>query len=111
MEQQASGQITVAAVASGYPLSSSTEYNADHSVHRARLDYPTPREGSQAWCAGTSDINQWLQVNFIEPRLVTAVETQGRGDYDQWVTRYVVKHSVDGINWYIVDGAHEFVGN
>ena len=38
-------EVSVAAVASGYPVSASSEWDANWSPHRARLDYPTPRVG------------------------------------------------------------------
>lgn len=30
---------------------------------------------------------------------ITQVATQGRQDYDQWVTRYTISSSVDSTHW------------
>jgi hypothetical protein len=30
------------------------------------------------WCSGFADQNQWLQVSFMQPRIVTAVSLRGR---------------------------------
>jgi len=32
---------------------------------------------------------------------ITKVDTQGRHDADQWVTRYLLSSSLDGIHWQI----------
>ena len=70
-----SGDMSVAAVASGYPVYASDEWNSAHGIHRARIDYPKPRQGSQSWCAGKNNKSQWAGVDLVEPKLVTAVET------------------------------------
>ena len=44
--EEAAPEQKIAAVALGYPLSSSSEWNSHFSVHRARLDYPPPQSGS-----------------------------------------------------------------
>lgn len=52
-----------------------------------------------AWCAGANNNRQWLMVNFNAVKRVTAVATQGRYDYDQWVKQYKLQHSMDGNTW------------
>ena len=102
----------VAAVESGFPLSASSEWAANHGVARARIDYPTPRVGSQSWCAAYNDKNQWIAVDLIEPQTVTAVQIQGRGNgHNQWVKKFTVQYSVDGINWESVNDGEEFKGS
>ena len=55
---------------------------------------------ASAWCSvGSADPNPWIQVDFITKVYITAVITQGRGDYDQWVTEYQVAYSSDGQDW------------
>ena len=61
----------------------------------------------------TNDKNQWIQVDLKEPTLVSGVDTQGRADYDQWVTRYKVQYSGDGKSWSFVkttNKQHDMVG-
>jgi len=29
------------------------------------------------WCSGFADQNQWLQVSFLQPRIVTAISLRG----------------------------------
>ncbi|CDW82599.1 UNKNOWN [Stylonychia lemnae] len=91
----------IAAVASGFPVTASSEWEANHSAQRARLNYSNAREGSTCWCAGHNDLNQWIQVCLIIPRLVTGLAIQGRGSQSdlQWVLKYKLMYSNDGINW------------
>jgi len=100
------------AVELGYPVSVSSTYNADHT--NWRLDHPGKGDGGticQAWSAGVNDLNQWIQVTSIKPSLWTGVTIQGRGDADQWVTKFMVKYTNDGKKWYFIDNACEFTGN
>ena len=45
------------------------------------------------WCSGFADQNQWLQVSFFQPRIVTAVSLKG------WVTSFKIQYSIDGQKW------------
>ncbi|XP_029202215.2 uncharacterized protein LOC114966489 [Acropora millepora] len=49
-----------------------------------------------SWAAGTNNVNQWFQVDFGSWTKVSAVATQGRQDYDQWVKSYSLSYSYDG---------------
>ena len=108
----AEGRLKVAAIACGYPLLASSQYNENHGVSRARINFSVCSVGAPAWCAAKKDTDQWICVNLSEIKTVFALETQGRNDsYDQWVTHYRVEYSVDGIEWLPVDEGKEFVGN
>ncbi len=107
-----SGGTSVAAVGSGYPVSSSTVYNLNCNSYR--LDSPIIGPSNSycdSWSARLNDKNQWIQVTSFSPKCWTGVTTQGRGDYNQWVTKYTVQSSLDGSNWYFVDNAKVFNGN
>ncbi|XP_023224481.1 EGF-like repeat and discoidin I-like domain-containing protein 3 [Centruroides sculpturatus] len=73
-------------------LSSSSFHDWNHGAEDARI-------GQNSWVAGKLDDNQYLQINFLEPRNISAVVTQGREDIEQWVTAYSVSYSNDGTNW------------
>ena len=46
-----------------------------------------------------------MQVDLGKMMKVTGVITQGRGDYNQWVTSYLLMTSVDGTNFdYVLGG-------
>ena len=55
-----------------------------------------------AWSALTNNANQWLQVDLNSFYIITGVVTQGRQDYNQWVTAFSVSHSDDGVNWNVI---------
>ncbi len=56
------------------------------------------------WSAATNDINQWIQADLGAVVIVTGVLIQGRSDLDQWVTKFKVEHSNDGVYWkYVQD--------
>ena len=97
-------------------VKASTEY-ADHDAIHGRLhlkaipgkagDWTTIPGKEGSWSARTNDANQWLQVDLGgELTKVTGVASQGRNDIDQWVTKYKLQYSNDGVSfkYYIETG-------
>ncbi len=89
----------IAAIALGFPISSSSDWfvgsKADRAIMTkvfARGNGPDPNQFAH-WCSGYADQNQWLQVSFLQPRIVTAVSLRGV------VTSFKIQYSNDGINW------------
>ncbi|XP_027055765.1 EGF-like repeat and discoidin I-like domain-containing protein 3 [Pocillopora damicornis] len=77
----------------------SSEHDGNHSAVQARLNYNVPGKFG-GWSARTNDKNQWLQVDLLSHfTKVTRVATQGRRDIDQWVTKYNLKYSKNGLNF------------
>eukprot|EP00026_Physarum_polycephalum_P012869 Phypoly_transcript_13211.p1 GENE.Phypoly_transcript_13211~~Phypoly_transcript_13211.p1 ORF type:complete len:162 (+),score=13.50 Phypoly_transcript_13211:445-930(+) len=103
--------MVVAAIASGANVFASSEHNSEHSVKSIRLNSAGMGAGSHSWCAKTLDSFQWVGVGFDTPKKVTAVATQGRGDYAQWVEEYIVKYSLNGIDWFVAEDGKVFTGN
>ena len=56
-----------------------------------------------AWCAGPefSLGTQYLQVDFNESVLVSAVATQGDATDNNWINRYLVHYSWNGSYWIV----------
>ena len=55
---------------------------------------------STGWAAGSSDANQWFQVDLKSPYMkVTRVATQGRHDVIQCVSKYKLQYSDDGVTF------------
>ena len=76
-------------------ISSSSQLDADHAAIQARL-----HNEAGSWSAGSNDVNQWLQIDLSSQYTkVTRVATQGRSDVAQWVTRYRLQFSKDGLNF------------
>lgn len=53
-----------------------------------------PLNSRISWCALTSRIGEWVQVDFKSPRKITGVVTQGRVGANQYVTSYKVSYGV-----------------
>ena len=47
-------------------ISSSSDWNANHTARNARLNFQADNGRSGAWSAGSNDANQWLQVDFVK---------------------------------------------
>lgn len=81
-------------------LQASSEWDQLHGGNRARLHITSSGSYKGAWSARSNDRNQWLQIDLGSPlNIVTGVATQGRQDYDQWVTTYRVAYGDDGVNF------------
>ena len=79
-------------------ITASSQYDSNYAPFHGRLDFTKRKGGS--WSASKSDLHQWLQVDLgTESTKVTRVATQGRNDYNQWVTKYKLQYSNDGVNF------------
>ena len=74
-------------------LTASTYYNHNLSPWHGRLN------NRWSWSVRLRRVGQWFQVNFVELMRIKGVATQGRQNAAQWVKRYTVSYSVDGMNF------------
>lgn len=51
-----------------------------------------------AWCAGTQNSYQWLQIDLGENRELLAIATEGA--QHAWITGYYLLYSLDLNEWY-----------
>ncbi|XP_058960954.2 EGF-like repeat and discoidin I-like domain-containing protein 3 [Pocillopora verrucosa] len=98
-------------------ITASSQWNsATHGTTRARLNL-LPSSGAGGWVALQHTVDEWLQVDLrSQYTSVTGLATQGRNDHDQWVTKYYVQYSYDGVKfeYYKENGQSlrkEFSGN
>ncbi len=68
---------------------------------QARLHFKADGNKAGGWSAGRNDLNQWLQVDLGSYTKVSRVATQGRNGYDQWVTKYRLHYSNDGVSFQV----------
>ncbi|XP_013399068.1 lactadherin-like, partial [Lingula anatina] len=54
---------------------------------------------SGAWCAATNVVNEWFQIDLQRKMIITRVATQARGGGSQYVTKYELQISVDGVGF------------
>ena len=52
--------------------------------------------------------NEWLLVDLGVASDVSGVETQGRGEIDEWVSQFMVSYSLDAFKW---EFARDIYGN
>lgn len=80
-------------------ITASSSWDAHHGPSRARLHIQ--RKGSYigAWSAGYNNRKQWIRVYFRKAVILLAIATQGRSDSSQWVTRYYLTYSFDGVHF------------
>lgn len=70
----------VFAVLAGFPYTYSSQ-DPDNRCHLNQID-----NSDFCWCSLANNQQQWAQVSSINPEKWTAVVTQGRPVWDQWVT-------------------------
>ena len=78
-------------------ITASSQLDGNHSAVQGRLHFQTVGNNAGGWSALTSDANQWLQVDFGSYTHVTQVATQGVNGVDEWVTRYKLQFSDNGV--------------
>ena len=81
-------------------ISASSKKDDSFAASRARLHVKKSgtvgiRQGG--WSPFKDDFNQWLQVDLGRLTTVTRLATQGRDGSDEWVTKYTLQYSVDGV--------------
>ena len=81
-------------------ITASSQYSDHHAARQARLNFKSSGIKRGGWTARYIDINQWLQVDLGSYTTLTRVATQGRNGYGQWVTRYRLQYSDDGVNFH-----------
>ena len=82
-------------------ISASSQWDGNHGPHRARLNRKQEGNKKGAWSSLKNDIYQWLQVDLGTYTTVTRIATQGRSDMSQWVTKYRLQYSEDGVNFHL----------
>ena len=72
-------------------ITASSEHSPNHSVLGCKLgkDKPNPNHAA-AWCAKKEDKFPWIQVELPKVLTLSAVSIQGRGDANQYVTKFRV---------------------
>ncbi|XP_067130718.1 hemocytin-like [Centruroides vittatus] len=81
---------------------------------RIRLNTVATESGNGGWATEFTDRFQYVQIDFLEPKNITGVITQGENGLSNWVTEYTVDYSNDGVSWqYIVEDGKtkKFKGN
>ena len=83
-------------------FSGSSQFSWYHGYERSRLDTVVTGSYSGAWVAAGQFIGQFIQADLGAVRRVEKVATQGRPDFDHWVTSYRFAYSVDGLTYHFI---------
>jgi len=82
-------------------ISASSQVDGRHTAQQGRLNFIQSGSKMGAWSAGKSDLNQWLQIDLRSNNtIVTIVATQGKNAGDQWVTKYKLQYSGNGVSFH-----------
>ena len=82
-------------------ITASSQLDAKHAAIRGRLNLKATANKGGSWSSGSNDSSQWLQVDLgSQHTKVIRVATQGRDDSPQWVTKYKLQYSIDGVNYH-----------
>ena len=92
-------------------VTASSYFNSTHSPRAARPN-PYDHRGT-GWVPGISDVNQWIQVDFLQDRIVHTIVTQGCASGEGWVTSYTVEYSINDVGFVklLEDGNKDKVGD
>lgn len=76
-------------------ITASSEYGSNLAAEKSRLHI------GRAWAASTKNEHQWLQIDLgVEYTTnVTKVATQGSRSHEEWVKKYKLDYSKDGVNF------------
>ena len=80
-------------------ITASSEYGSNYSVKGCKLNKTMSNGHSSAWCACGSNLeNSWIQVDLGSEYWINAVSLQGRGDCEQYVTKFRIRYSLTDEN-------------
>ena len=100
-------------------LSGSGFFRNDPVYHYSRSRLHTQfnddgNNGRGAWLADENTIGEYIQADFGQLQRIQAVATQGRADWNVWVTSYKFAYSTDGVTYRYVtsddDGSDRIFG-
>ena len=81
-------------------ITASSEWDSNHAAIQGRLNFKAGGGKAGGWSARSNDANQWIQVALGSYTKLTGIATQGRNAYSQWVTKYQLQYSNDGVSFH-----------
>ena len=81
-------------------ISASSQFDVNHAAIQGRLNFLAAGGKAGSWSSRTNDIKQWFEVDLVSYTRVTQIVTQGRNAFDQWVTKYRLQYSGEGVTFY-----------
>ena len=81
-------------------ITAASQYHANYAANQARLNFKAGRVKQGGWSALWNNANQWIQVALGGYTKITGIATQGRNRANQWVTKYKLQFSDDGVKFH-----------
>ena len=79
-------------------ISASSQRDDNHAARQGRLNFVAHSRKIGSWSPDKNDISQWLQIDLGDHYTrVTDVATQGGYANDNWVIKYKLQYSNDGM--------------
>ena len=88
-------------------ISASSQQGDNYGPQRGRLNMKISGVKQGGWVPLQTDLTPWIQVNLDRYIRVTRVATQGRDGFEQWVTKYILRYSVDEASFQFYKKEHE----
>ena len=87
-------------------ITASSQWDGNHAAIQGRLNFKAGGGKAGGWSTRTNDGSQWIEVALPSYTKVTWMATQGRNGFNQWVTKYKLQYSDDGLGfrYYYVPG-------
>ena len=80
-------------------ITASSQWDTNHAAIQGRLNFLAGGGKAGGWSARHDNPNQWIQVDLLSYTRVTRIVTQGRNAFAQWVTKYKLQYSEDGLHF------------
>ena len=80
-------------------ITASSEHSPNFAAIQGRLNFKARRGKPGGWSSYRNTANEWIQVALGSYTTLTSIATQGRNGYSEWVTKYKLQYSDDGVNF------------
>ena len=106
-------EFPIAAIESGGSVIVSSVWRSDHRFGYYLWTNSTDQGYSDAWVARVNDQKQWIQISTITGGPVNwiMIKTKGRGNMNQYVTKYSISYTMNGNTWKVYGSPRIFTGN
>ncbi|XP_028518818.1 lactadherin isoform X2 [Exaiptasia diaphana] len=74
-------------------VTASSSYSNYYKPSEARLDNINRR-----WISATSNLSQWLQIDFLKVKMINGIATQGSRYSNRWVKEYRLEYKNSTVN-------------
>ena len=81
-------------------ITASSEFHPNYAAIQARLNFKAGGGKQGGWSSRSNDANQWIQVALSSYTKLTGIATQGRNGHSQWVTKFKLQYSDDGVHFH-----------